>query len=53
MKKNEILNAIDLLMKYAEKKEATGDIVLDEARIIEEALDTLAVCVEDESLEDM
>lgn len=49
MKKNEILNAIDLLNKYTEKKEATGDIIWDEARVIEEALDILAVCVEDES----
>ena len=50
MENNEILNAINLLIKYSDKKETAGDITLDEARIIEEALDILAVCVEDENI---
>lgn len=49
MRKYEILNAIDLLTEYMERKHISNDITLDEARVIEEALDILAVCVEDES----
>ena len=47
MNKNKLLNAIDLLTSYTDKMEAKDNITLDEARIIEEALDILSVCVED------
>lgn len=49
MRKYEILNAIDLLTEYMERKYISTDITPDEVKVIEEALDILAVCVENES----
>lgn len=47
MNKKELLNAINLLIDYSYKIETKDNVTLDEARIIEEALDILYVCVID------